>query len=353
MKPSRRRILHLAAGGLLLPALSRRARAQAYPDRPIRLVVPFPPGGAFDAVGRPWADRMKSLLGTIVVENMGGGGSSLGAAAVARAKADGYTILLGGSLPHVNEALGVARAAADGYTLCYAAFATHVVSPAVNDLPYNVLTDFEPIALISRTPWFIAARQAVPANDLQGLIAWLKANPDKASLGTPGVGSPGHIGGILFQKLTSTGFSFVPYRGTAPAAQDLVAGQIDLAILDPVTCLPQLRAGRIKVFAVMAKSRTANAPDIPTVDEAGVSGLYMAPWQGMWAPKGTPADIIARLNAAVVQTLADPAVRQKLAELSYEVGPPAEQTPDYFGAFLKAETETWWPIIKAAGIKPQ
>jgi len=310
----------------MLPQL---ARAQNFPSRQITMVVPVSAGGAMDALARIVAEGMRAALAQpVIVENVTGASGTIG---VGR----------------------VARAAPDGYTLCYAAFATHVVSPAVNDLPYNVLTDFEPIALISRTPWFIAAKAAVPANDLKGLIAWLKANPDKASLGTPGVGSPRHIGGILFQKLTGTGFSFVPYRGTAPAAQDLVAGQIDLAILDPVTCLPQLRAGRIKVFAVMAKSRTANAPDIPTVDEAGVSGLYMAPWQGMWAPKGTPADIIARLNAAVVQTLADPAVRQKLAELSYEVGPPAEQTPDYFAAFLKAETETWWPIIKAAGIKPQ
>jgi tripartite-type tricarboxylate transporter receptor subunit TctC len=187
----------------------------------------------------------------------------------------------------------------------------------------------------------------------QGPYSWLKTKPDNASLGTPGAGSPAHLAGILLQNVGGTRFQFVPYRGTAPAAQDLVAGQIDLSILDPVTCLPQYSAGRIKVLAVMAKSRTAKAPDVPTVDEAGAPGLYMAPWQAIWAPKGTPKEIISRLNGAVVKALADPAVRQKLADLSYEVGPPEEQTPEYLGTFHKAETEKWWPIIKAANIKSE
>jgi tripartite-type tricarboxylate transporter receptor subunit TctC len=328
MNRVRRRFLHLAGGAAALPALSRFARAQSYPSRQITMVVPVSAGGAMDALARIVAEGMRTSLGQpVIVENTTGASGTIG---VGR----------------------VARAAPDGYTLCYAAFATHVVSPAVNDLPYNVLTDFEPIALISSTPWLIATKQDLPAGDLKGLIAWLKANPDKASLGTPGVGSPAHIGGILFQNITGTRFAFVPYRGTAPAAQDLVAGQIDMAILDPVTCLPQFHAGRVKVLAIMAKSRSADARDVPTVDEAGVPGLYMAPWQAIWAPKGTPKDIIGRLNGAVVKTLADPAVRQKLAELSYEVGLPEEQTPEYLGAFHKAETEKWWPIIKAAGIRP-
>jgi tripartite-type tricarboxylate transporter receptor subunit TctC len=188
-----------------------------------------------------------------------------------------------------------------------------------------VRTDFEPVALIAGTPWLIAAKKDLPADDLRGLIAWLKANPDKASLGTAGVGSPSHLGGVLFQSITGTRFQFVPYRGTAPVIPDLVAGQIDLSILDPVTSLPQFRAGRIKIFAVMAKSRTANAPDIPTVDEAGAPGLHISPWQAIWAPKGTPKDVIAKLNDAVVAALADPAIRKKLADQSYEVGPPDHQ----------------------------
>jgi tripartite-type tricarboxylate transporter receptor subunit TctC len=280
-----------------------------------------------DTIARIVAQGMGTALGQpVVIENVTGASGSIG---VGR----------------------VAHAAPDGYTLSYAAFATHVVSPATMSLPYDVIGDFAPIALISATPWLIAVKKDLPVSDLKGLIAWLKQNPDKASLGTAGVGSPSHIAAVLLQNLTGTRFQLVPYRGTAPAAQDLVAGQIDMSILDPVTCLPQLRAGRIKVLAVMAKSRTANAADVPTVDEAGSPGLYMAPWQAIWAPKGTPQEVIAKLNAAVVKTLADPAVRGKLAEQSYEVGPLAEQTPEYLGAFHKAETEKWWPIIKAAGIK--
>jgi tripartite-type tricarboxylate transporter receptor subunit TctC len=325
----RRRFLHLAAAAAALPALPRTARAQAYPSRPITMIVPVPAGGAMDTLARIVGQGMGTALGQpVVIENVTGASGSIG---VGR----------------------VAHAAPDGYTLSYAAFATHVVSPATMSLPYDVLGDFAPIALISATPWLIAVKKDLPVSDLKGLIAWLKQNPDKASLGTAGVGSPSHIAAVRLQNLTGTRFQLVPYRGTAPAAQDLVAGQIDMSILDPVTCLPQLRAGRIKVLAVMAKSRTANAADVPTVDEAGSPGLYIAPWQAIWAPKGTPKEIITKLNAAVVKTLADPVVRQKLAEQSYEVGPRTEQTPEYLGAFHKAETEKWWPIIKAAGIKSQ
>lgn len=327
MKLRRREFLRLVAGAVAVPSISAVAHAQAFPARPITMVVPVPAGGAMDTIARIIASGTGNALGqTLVVENVSGASGSIGAARVA-------------------------RAAPDGYTICYAAFATHVVSAATMTLPYDVIGDFEPVALISATPWMIATKKDLPPNDLRGLVAWLKENPDKASLGTAGVGSPSHIGGLLFQNLTGTRFQLVPYRGTAPAAQDLVAGQIDLSILDPVTALPQLRAGKIKIHAVMAKSRTANAPEVPTVDEAGVPGLHMAPWHAIWVPKGTPKDVIAKLNAAVVTTLADPAVRAKLAEQSYEVGPRNEQTPEYLGAFHKAETEKWWPIIKAAGIK--
>jgi tripartite-type tricarboxylate transporter receptor subunit TctC len=327
MKLRRRQFLRLAASAAIVPAIPDVVRAQAFPSRPITMVVPVSAGGAMDTLARIVAQGMSSSLGqTVVIENVTGASGAIG---VGR----------------------VARAAPDGYTLSYAAFATHVVSGATMTLPYDVIGDFEPVALISATPWLIAVKKDRPVNDLKGLIDWLKANPDKASLGTAGVGSPSHIGAILFQNITGTRFQLVPYRGTAPVIPDLVSGQIDMSILDPVTCLPQFRAGAIKVFAVMAKSRTVNASDVPTVDEAGVPGLYMAPWQAIWAPKGTPKDIVAKLNAAVVSTLADPAVRAKLAEQSYEVGPRNEQTPEYLGAFHKAETEKWWPIIKAAGIK--
>jgi tripartite-type tricarboxylate transporter receptor subunit TctC len=327
MKLPRRRFLRLAASAIALPAMPAVARAQAYPAHPITMVVPVPAGGAMDTIARIVAEGMRSSLGqAVVIENVTGASGSIG---VGR----------------------VARAAPDGYTIVYGALVTHVVNAAVLTLPYDVVADFEPIALISSTPWLIAAKKDLPANDLRGLIAWLKANPDKASSGTAGPGSPSHLGGILFQNITGTRFQSIPYRGTAPVIPDLVAGQIDIAILDPVTCLPQFRAGHIKVFAVLAKSRTAKAPEVPTVDEAGVPGLHLAPWQAMWAPKGTPKDIIARLNGAVVNALADPAIRSKLSEQSYEVGPREEQTPEYLGSFLKAEIEKWWPIIKAAGIK--
>ena len=328
MKLPRRKFLRLATGVAAL-AMSRIARAQAFPSRPITMVVPVPAGGAMDSNARLVAEGMRTALGqAVVIENVPGASGSIG---VGR----------------------VARAAPDGYTITYAAFVTHVVNGAVYPLQYDVLTDFEPVAFIAGTPWLICAKNDLPVNDLRGLIAWLKANPDKASSGTAGPGSPSHLGGILFQTITGTRFQLIPYRGTAPSIPDLVSGTLDMAILDPVTSLPQFRGGRIKVFAVMAKSRTATAPDIPTVDEAGAPGLYISPWQAVWAPKGTPKDVIAKLNAAVVYALNDPDIRKKLAEQSYEIGPRDEQTPEYLGAFHKAEIERWWPIIKAAGIKAQ
>ena len=329
MKLPRRQFLHLAAGAAALPTASRIARAQAFPSRPITMVVPVPAGGAMDSNARLVAEGMRTALGqAVVIENVPGASGSIG---VGR----------------------VARAAPDGYTITYAAFVTHVVNGAVYPLQYDVLTDFEPVAFIAGTPWLICAKNDLPVNDLRGLIAWLKANPDKASSGTAGPGSPSHLGGILFQNITGTRFQLIPYRGTAPSIPDLVSGTLDMAILDPITALPQFRGGRIKVFAVMAKSRTATAPDIPTVDEAGAPGLYISPWQAVWAPKGTPKDVIAKLNVAVVHALNDPDIRKKLAEQGYEIGPRDEQTPEYLGAFHKAEIERWWPIIKAAGIKAQ
>jgi tripartite-type tricarboxylate transporter receptor subunit TctC len=324
----RRDFLQLAAGAAALPATFGSARAQSYPARPVTMVVPVPAGGALDTVARIIAEGMRPTLGQpLIIENVTGASGTIG----------------------VNR---VAKSAPDGHMIIYGAFATHVVSAAVYDLPYDPIGDFEPVGLISRTPWLIATKNALPVTDLKGLIAWLKANSDKASLGSAGPGSPSHIAGILFQQVTGTNFQFVPYRGTAPAMQDLVSGQIDLSIVDPIVCLPQFRAGRVKVHAVMAKSRTAMAPDIPTVDEAGAPGAHIAPWHAIWAPKGTPKPIVAKLNEAVVNALADPTVRQKLSEQSFELGTRDEQTPEYLATFHKAELERWRPIIKAAGIKP-
>jgi tripartite-type tricarboxylate transporter receptor subunit TctC len=314
---------------VIVIAAPNSATAQVYPSRPITMVVPFGTGGPSDTIGRLMAEGMRVSLGQpVIIENVAGASGSVGVGKVA-------------------------RASPDGYTLSYGAWATHVVNPAAYPLPYDVLTDFEPISLIASTPWLIVAKNATPANDLKGLIVWLKANPDKASAGTSGVGSPGHIGGVLFQATTGARFQFVPYRSSALVVQDLLAGQIDMAILDQVTSLPQVRAGKIKAYAVTAKDHLPAAPDIPTVDEAGLSGLHMAPWHGIWVAKGTPENIISKLNAAVVDALANPAIRQRIADQGMEIPPREQQTPDALRAFQKAEIEKWWPIIKAANIKAE
>jgi tripartite-type tricarboxylate transporter receptor subunit TctC len=300
---------------------------EKFPTRPITLIVPFPAGGAFDTVGRIVVDRMKGSLGQpVVIENVTGAGGTIGVGRVARAAPNGYTLGLGISM-------------------------THVVNGAIYTLPYDLQKDFEPISLIATAPQVIVSRNGVPANDLRELIAWLKANPDKATLATVGPGSPPHIAGIFFGKLTDTRFQFVPYRGAAPAMQDLLAAQVDLSILQAGVVLSQVRAGKIKAYAVTAKTRMESAPDIPSVDEAGVPGLYLSTWSGLWAPRGTPGNVVARLNTAVVNALADPTVRQRLAETGQEVFPREQQTPAALAALQKAEIEKWWPIIKAANIK--
>jgi tripartite-type tricarboxylate transporter receptor subunit TctC len=327
MRLRRRQFLHLAACAAALPAVSRIANAQAYPARAITMVVPFAAGGPSDAVGRIMAEGMRGPLGqTVTIENVAGAGGSLGAGRVARASPDGYTILVG-------------------------LWGTHVVNPVIYSLPYDVTTAFEPIALVSTTPHLIAAKKALPANDLKGLIAWLKANPGKASVGHAGAGSPPHVGAVFFQNATGTSFQLVPYRGAGPAMQDLVAGQIDMVIDSPVTIIPQVRAGTIKAFAIMEKSHLASAPEIPTVDEAGLPGFYFSNWFALYAPKGTPQPIVSRLNAATVAALADAGVRTRLGELGQDVFPRAQQTPEALAALQKADSEKWWPIIKAAGIK--
>ena len=327
MRLQRRQFLHLAAGAAALPVLPRVATAQAYPSRSITMVVPVPAGGAMDTNARLVASGMSSALGqTVVIENITGAAGSVGTGRIARATPDGYSILYGANV-------------------------THVLNPAVLNLNYDVVADFEPIALIGNTPWLFAVKNDLPVKNLQELIAWLKANPDRATFGTAGQGSPSHIGGVLFQNVTGTKFRFIPYRGTAPVIPDLISGQIDTAILDPITSLPQFRAGRIKILAVMGKKRGAGSQDIPTGDEAGAPGVYTEPWQGMWAPKGTPKDVIAKLNSAVVSALSDPVIRKKFEDASYVLTPREQLTPEYLAQFHKAEMEKWFPIIKAAGIK--
>jgi tripartite-type tricarboxylate transporter receptor subunit TctC len=302
------------------------APAQVYPSRPVALVVPFAAGGPSDTVARVLSERMSVSLGqSIVIENVTGGAGSI---AVGR----------------------VARAAPDGYTLSFGHWSTHVVNGAVYPLQYDLLKDLEPISLLPSNPMLIVAKSAVPAKDLKELIAWLKANEDKASAGTSGPGSGSHIAALYFQRITGTRFRFVPYRGTGPALQDLMAGHIDLVVDQVSNSLPHARGGVIKAFAVTAQGRLASAPDIPTVDEAGVPGLYMTIWYGLWAPKGSPKDVIAKVNAAVVEALADPTVCRRFTDLGLDVPPRDQQTPEALAAHHKAEIEKWWPLIKAANI---
>ncbi|MEY2458067.1 MAG: hypothetical protein QOK06_3234, partial [Acidimicrobiaceae bacterium] len=281
MKLPRRRFLHGAAGALGLLASPGLASAQAYPSRPITLVVPFPAGGPVDTLARFLVERMRAPLGQpLVIENISGAGGSIGVGRVARAPPDGYTLIIGIT-------------------------STHVFNGAMYSLQYDVLNDFEPIALVTDSSQLIVGKKNLPPNDLRELIAWLKANPDKATAGTAGAGSPHHVFGVLFQNATGTRFQFAHYRGGAPAMQDLVAGQIDLAIADQVTSLPQIRAGNIKVYAYTGKSRLPTLLDVPTAEEAGVPGFQTSVWNAIWAPKGTPKAITASLNAAVVDALAD------------------------------------------------
>jgi tripartite-type tricarboxylate transporter receptor subunit TctC len=329
MKLPRRKFLHLAAGAAALPAVSRVARAQAYPTRPITIIVGAAAGGPTDTIGRIITERMRNALGqTIVIENNG-------AAA--------------GSIAHGRAA----RAAPDGYTLSLGHWGTHVVNGAVYTLAYDVLEDFEPVALISSSTYFMVGKRDLPANDLKDLVAWLKASPDKVTQGTSGAGSPGHIGGILLQSILGVRWTFVPYRGANPVMQALLAGDYDWTFTTPDQGLPQIHAGRVKAYAIMAKQRMALAPDVPTTDEAGLPGFYLSYWHGLWAPKGTPKEIVGKLNATVVSALAEPAVRSRLTELGQEIFPPEQQTPETLGTLQKAEIERWWPLVKAAGIKPE
>lgn len=319
----------LTCAAALLAALTGVAAAQSYPSRPITMVVPYPPAGPTDTMARIFAERLKTSLGQpVVIENAGGAGGSIGVARVARAAADGYTISFGN-------------------------VASHVFSSIVFKLQYDVLGDLDPLALMTISPMWLLARNGLPVKDLRELIAWLKANPDKATAAVIGSGSPGHLCGVYFQNSTGTRFQFVPYRGSAPAMQDMISGQIDLACLEASATRSQVRGGNLRAYAVFARERWPAAPEIPTVDEAGVPGLYIPFWHALWMPKGVPPEAVAKLTGAVVETLADPGVRARLAEMGVEIPPAAQQSPQALRAHHKAELDKWRPIIEQANIKPE
>jgi tripartite-type tricarboxylate transporter receptor subunit TctC len=300
-----------------------------YPDHPITMIVPLAPGGSTDTLGRIMAQGMRATLGQpVIVENTAGAAGTIGVTRAERSVPDGYTVLWG-------------------------MWGTNVANGAIYNLDFDFLKDFEPVALVATQPFFIDARKTMPATNLKELVAWLKANSDKATMGTSGVGSPSHVAGVLMENLIGVKWQMVSYRSAGLATQDLLAGITDIQLDTPAVSLPHVQSGDLKAYAVTAKDRIAVAPDIPTTDEAGLPGFYFSFWHAMWAPKGTPKDIIAKLNAAIVAALQDPDTRKKLTDLAQVIYPPDQQTPEALHAFQKAEIEKWWPIIKAAGIKAE
>lgn len=309
---------------LALQAFIAPAHADTFPSRPITLIVPFPPGGSTDVAARIMADKMGAALGQpVIVENVGGAGGSIGVGRLARAAPDGYTIDIG-------------------------QWDTHVGSIIYN-LNYDLQTDFAPLGLISINPMLLLARKTLPADDLKTLVAWMKAHPGDVKFVNQNASA--QVGGLLLQKLTDTQVLFIPYRGAGPAMTDMISGQVDLLLVQGAVALPQVRAGTVKALANLSPQRSASMPDIPSADESGVPGLYIAGWFGFYAPKGTPADAVTKLNAAMVTALADPAVRARFAQLGLDVASREQQSPAALAAFQKSEIEKWWPIIKAAGIR--
>jgi tripartite-type tricarboxylate transporter receptor subunit TctC len=321
------RTLVLAAA-LVLSGIGGAA-AQVYPSRPVTIIAPFPPGGPSDALARILSGPLAAALGqSMVIENVGGAGGTIGVGRVARAEPDGYTLLIG-------------------------QWSTQVVNPVTYNVSFDIVNDFAPIALLADTPQIIVARKDFPANDVAELIAWLKANPDKAQAAPGGAAGGAQVAGMYFQKVTGTSFGFVPYRGGAPAMQDLMAGRVDFMFDQAANAITQVRAGTIKAYAVMTQERWHLAPEIPTIDESGAQGLHISYWHALFAPQATPPDIIAKLNAAVVRALADPNVQQRFAAQGQDIWPRQQQTPQALGALYKAETEKWWPIIKAEGLRAE
>lgn len=326
-----RRLLLAAALAAVLPCLAfaQGSSSQGYPNKAITMVVPFAAGGPTDTIARIFGEAVRHRLGqTVVIENTTGAAGAIGVGRVARAAPDGYT-------------LGIGH------------WSTHVVNGAIYPLTYDLLNDFEPVSLIASNPQLLVARKTIPAKDLKELVAWVKANQDKVSAGTAGAGAASHVSGVYFQSVTDTKFTFVPYRGTGPALQDVVAGNLDLMFDQAASALPQVRNGNVRAFAVTAKKRLTSEPNIPTVDEAGMPNFYIAVWHAFWLPKGTPKDIVMKMNAAVRGVLADPVVQRRLVELGQDIPSIDQQTPEALYAYHKAEIEKWHPIIKAANIKPE
>ena len=315
----------LIALAFTLIALISAAHADNYPSRPITLIVPFPPGGSTDVAARIMADKMGAALGQpVIVENVGGAGGSIGAGRLARSTPDGYTIDIG-------------------------QWDTHDVGSIIYNISFDLRTDFAPIGLISINPMLLVAKKTLPADDLKSLVAYMKAHPGDAKFVNQNASA--QVGGLLLQKLTGTEVLFVPYRGAGPAMTDLISGQVDLLLVQGAVALPQVRAGTIKALAELSPERSSSMPDIPSAGESGVPGLNIAGWFGFYAPKGMPADVIGKLNAAAVQALADPQVKARFAQLGLDVATREQQTPEGLAAFQNAEMDKWWPIIKAAGIR--
>jgi tripartite-type tricarboxylate transporter receptor subunit TctC len=322
-----RKLLTVTIVALLGLARSGIAAAQDYPARPITMIVPFPAGGATDTLARYLAEQMRGLVGqSVIIENVGGAAGSIGVGRAVRSPPDGYTLSIGTST-------------------------THMLTGGLYSLPFDLLKDLEPIILIGSEPLLIVGKKELPADDLKGLVAWLKANPDKASVGIAGVGATGQLAGIAFQKQTGTKFVFVPYRGNGPAMQDLLAGQIDFMIEPSSNFKSLVAAGSVKPLAVTGRTRLAALPTIPTADEAGLPGFSASLWYGLWVPKGTSKDIIAKLNATLSQLLGHPSVKQRLQDLGIQIAPLDQQSPEALRALQKAEMERWWPVIKASNLK--
>lgn len=312
---------------LAMLAFTGVAWAEKYPSHPITIVVPFAAGGPSDAMARILGERMKQSLGEVfLIENVTGAAGSIG----------------------VGRAV---RSAPDGYTVSFGHLGTHVANGAIYKLGYDLVEDLEPVVLLPSNPMIIVSKNAVPAKSLKELLAWLKSRPEPPTAGTAGAGSGSHIAGLYFENVSGIKLQYVPYRGTGPALNDLVAGQIDIIIDQTSNSINQVRAGTIRAYAVTDSKRVENAPEIPTVDEAGLPGLHMTLWSGLWVPKGTPKEIVAKLNAAAIEAMSDPAVRKQLENLGLQMPPKDQLTPEALGAWQKAEIAKWWPMIRAANVK--